>query len=141
MLLAPVIQGRKGEHIQIIERIRAEGFVRARIDGKVIELDNIPALDLRRKHTIEVIVDRFRVRPDISLRLAESLETAVRLSDGLAIVASMDDLDADEMVFSTRFACSLCGYSLSELEPRLFSFNNPVGACPSCRRPWCHPVF
>ena len=132
MLLAPVIQGRKGEHIQIIERIRAEGFVRARIDGKVIELDNIPALDLRRKHTIEIIVDRFRVRPDISLRLAESLETALRLSDGLAIVASMDDVDADEMVFSTRFACSLCGYSLSELEPRLFSFNNPVGACPRC---------
>ena len=132
MLLAPVVQGRKGEHIQQIERIRAEGFVRARIDGKVVELDSVPALDLRRKHTIEVVVDRFRVRPDIGLRLAESLETAVRLSDGLAIVASMEDPAADEMVFSTRFACSLCGYSLSELEPRLFSFNNPVGACPRC---------
>ena len=132
MLLAPVIQGRKGEHIQQIERIRAEGFVRARIDGKVVELDSVPALDLRRKHTIEVVVDRFRVRPDVGLRLAESLETAVRLSDGLAIVASMEDPDADEMVFSTRFACSLCGYSLSELEPRLFSFNNPVGACSRC---------
>ena len=132
MLLAPVVQGRKGEHIQQIERIRAEGFVRARIDGKVVELDSVPALDLRRKHTIEVVVDRFRVRPDIGLRLAESLETAVRLSDGLAIVASIEDPAADEMVFSTRFACSLCGYSLSELEPRLFSFNNPVGACPRC---------
>ncbi len=132
MLLAPVVQGRKGEHIQHIERIRAEGFVRARIDGKVVELDSVPALDLRRKHTIEVVVDRFRVRPDIGLRLAESLETAVRLSDGLAIVASIEDPAADEMVFSTRFACSLCGYSLSELEPRLFSFNNPVGACPRC---------
>ncbi len=132
MLLAPVVQGRKGEHIQQIERIRAEGFVRARIDGKVVELDSTPALDLRRKHTIEVVVDRFRVRPDIGLRLAESLETTVRLSDGLAIVASMDDLDAGDTVFSTRFACSQCGYSLSELEPRLFSFNNPVGACSRC---------
>ena len=132
MLLAPVVQGRKGEHIQQIERIRAEGFVRARIDGKVVELDSTPALDLRRKHTIEVVVDRFRVRSDIGLRLAESLETTVRLSDGLAIVASMDDSDTDDMVFSTRFACSQCGYSLSELEPRLFSFNNPVGACSRC---------
>ena len=132
MLLSPVVQGRKGEHLQVVERIRAEGFVRARIDGEVFELDNVPALSLRRKHTIEAVVDRFRVRPDISLRLAESLETAVRLSDGLAIVASMDQAEADEMVFSTRFACAECGYSLSELEPRLFSFNNPVGACPRC---------
>ena len=132
MLLAPVVQGRKGEHLQVVERIRAEGFVRARIDGEVLELDNVPAMDLRRKHTIEAVVDRFRVRPDISLRLAESLETAVRLSDGLAIVASMDEADSEDMVFSTRFACPECGYSLSELEPRLFSFNNPVGACPRC---------
>ena len=132
MLLAPVVQGRKGEHIQVVERIRAEGFVRARIDGEVLELDNVPAMDLRRKHTVEAVVDRFRVRPDIGLRLAESLETAVRLSDGLAIVASMDAADSDDMVFSTRFACPECGYSLSELEPRLFSFNNPVGACPRC---------
>ncbi len=132
MLLAPVIQGRKGEHVQVVERIRAEGFVRARIDGKVHELDNAPALEQRRKHTVEAIVDRFRVRPDIGLRLAESLETAVRLSDGLAIVASIDDADAADIVFSTRFACSECGYSLGELEPRLFSFNNPVGACSRC---------
>ena len=132
MLLAPVIQERKGEHLQVVERIRAEGFVRARIDGEVLELDNVPAMELRRKHTIEAVVDRFRVRPGIGLRLAESLETAVRLSDGLAIITSMDDPGADEMVFSMRFACPECGYSLSELEPRLFSFNNPVGACPRC---------
>ena len=132
MLLAPVVQDRKGEHIQQIERIRAEGFVRARIDGKVVELDNIQTLDLRRRHTIEVVVDRFRVRADIGLRLAESLETAVRLSDGLAIISSMSDAGMDEIVFSTRFACPECGYSLSELEPRLFSFNNPAGACNRC---------
>ena len=132
MLLAPVVQDRKGEHIQQIERIRAEGFVRARIDGKVVELDNIETLDLRRRHTIEVVVDRFRVRADIGLRLAESLETAVRLSDGLAIISSMGDAEAEEIVFSTRFACPECGYSLSELEPRLFSFNNPAGACDRC---------
>ena len=102
MLLAPVVQDRKGEHIQQIERIRAEGFVRARIDGKVVELDNTATLDLRRKHTIEVVVDRFRVRPDIGLRLAESLETAVRLSDGLAIIASMNDKEARrDCVFDT----------------------------------------
>ena len=132
MLLAPVVQDRKGEHIQQIERIRAEGFVRARIDGKVVELDNIETLDLRRRHTIEVVVDRFRVRADIGLRMAESLETAVRLSDGLAIISSMGDAEADDIVFSTRFACPECGYSLSELEPRLFSFNNPAGACDRC---------
>ena len=132
MLLAPVVQERKGEHLQVVERIRAEGFVRARIDGEILELDNVPTMELRRKHTIEAVVDRFRVRPDLGLRLAESLETATRLSDGLAIVASMDDPGAEEMVFSTRFACPECGYSLSELEPRLFSFNNPGGACPRC---------
>ena len=132
MLLAPVVQDRKGEHIQQLERIRAEGFVRARIDGKVLELDNIETLDLRRRHTIEVVVDRFRVREDIGLRLAESLETAVRLSDGLAIISSMNDAGTDDIVFSTRFACPECGYSLSELEPRLFSFNNPAGACSRC---------
>ena len=132
MLLAPVVQDRKGEHIQQLERIRAEGFVRARIDGKVMELDNIETLDLRRRHTIEVVVDRFRVRADIGLRLAESLETAVRLSDGLAVISSMSGDGTDEIVFSTRFACPECGYSLSELEPRLFSFNNPAGACNRC---------
>lgn len=131
MLLAPVVQERKGEHIQILEDLKAQGFIRARIDGEVIELDDPPALDLRRKHTIEVVIDRFKVRADLQQRLAESFETALRLTDGLVRIAWMDE-DQDELVFSSRFACPECGYSLSELEPRLFSFNNPVGACPSC---------
>ncbi len=130
MLLAPMVQERKGEHLALLEELRAQGFIRARIDGEVVELDNVPALDLRRKHTIEVVVDRFKVRADLSLRLAESFETALRLTDGLARVVSMQE--AGEITFSARFACPVCGYSLSELEPRLFSFNNPVGACPSC---------
>ena len=132
MLLAPVVQERKGEHVQLLEQMRAQGFVRARINGKVTELDRAPELDLYKKHNIEVVVDRFKVRPDLALRLAESLETALRLSDGLAVVASLDDKKADEMVFSSRFACPQCGYSLSELQPRLFSFNNPIGACSRC---------
>ena len=147
MLLAPVVQERKGEHVQILERLRAEGFVRARINGKVVELDQAPSLGLRYKHTIEAVVDRFRVRPDIALRLAESLETTARLSGGLVVVSSMDSPEnsaeggpatgpgagaSGELVFSTQFACPECGYSLSELEPRLFSFNNPVGACSHC---------
>ena len=132
MLLSPVVQARKGEHLQVLDKLRAEGFVRARINGQVVELDDAPKLDLYKKHTIEAVVDRFRVRADMSLRLAESLETAMRLSDGLALVASMDDAAVQELVFSARFACPACGYSLNELEPRLFSFNNPVGACPQC---------
>jgi excinuclease ABC subunit A len=130
MLLAPVVQERKGEHLGILEELRAQGFIRARIDGEVMELDQTPTLDLRRKHNIDVVVDRFKVRDDLKLRLAESFETALRLADGLARVASMDD--DTEITFSAKFACPQCGYSLSELEPRLFSFNNPVGACPSC---------
>ena len=132
MLLAPVVQERKGEHVQLLEQMRAQGFVRARINGKVMELDQAPELDLYKKHNIEVVVDRFKVRPDLALRLAESLETTLRLSDGIAVVASMDDPDVEEMVFSSRFACPQCGYSLSELQPRLFSFNNPIGACARC---------
>jgi excinuclease ABC subunit A len=137
MLLAPVIKGRKGEHLQIIETLKAQGFIRARIDGEIMELDAVPPLDLRRKHTIEVIVDRFKVRPDLQQRLAESFETAIRLTDGLASIAWMDSdpksKDAKEdIVFSSKLACPVCGYSLSELEPRIFSFNSPVGACPSC---------
>ena len=130
MLLAPVVQERKGEHLALLDELRAQGFIRARIDGEVLELDEAPALDLRRKHTIEVVVDRFKVREDLKLRLAESFETALRLTDGLAHVVSMDG--DDEITFSSKFACPVCGWSLSELEPRLFSFNNPVGACPSC---------
>ncbi len=132
MLLAPVVDSRKGEHVQLMQDLMAQGFIRARIDGEVYELDQPPKLDLRRKHTIEAIVDRFRVKQDIRLRLAESFETALRLADGVARIAWMDDTDEDEIVFSDRFACNLCGYSLTELEPRLFSFNNPSGACPSC---------
>jgi excinuclease ABC subunit A len=130
MLLAPIVQERKGEHLAILDELRAHGFIRARIDGEIVELDQPPALDLRRKHSIEVVVDRFKVRDELKLRLAESFETALRLADGLAQVVSMDD--ATEITFSAKFACPQCGYSLSELEPRLFSFNNPVGACPSC---------
>jgi excinuclease ABC subunit A len=132
MLLAPLIEGRKGEHEQVFDSLRAEGFVRARVDGKVVELDQVPALDKRRKHTIEAVVDRFKVREDIQSRLADSFETALKLSDGLARIAWMDNKKREKIVFSARYACPVCGYSLSELEPRLFSFNNPAGACPTC---------
>ncbi|MFZ5620530.1 MAG: excinuclease ABC subunit UvrA [Pseudomonadota bacterium] len=132
MLLAPVVQERKGEHVGVLEELRAQGFVRARIDGRLVELDQLPTLDLRRKHSIDVVVDRIKVRADLAIRLAESFETTLRLSDGLARVAFMDEPEREELVFSAKFACPTCGYSLSELEPRLFSFNNPVGACPSC---------
>ncbi len=132
MLLAPVVRDRKGEHVKLFEDLRAQGFIRARVDGEVVELDAPPSLDLRRKHTIEVVVDRVKVRPDLNLRLAESFETALRVADGLAKVAFLDEPERPGLVFSAGFACPVCGYSLSELEPRLFSFNNPMGACPSC---------
>ena len=132
MLLAPVVAERKGEHVQLMADLQAQGFIRARIDGEIYELDQPPALDLRKKHSIDAIVDRFKVKEDLRLRLAESFETALRLADGVARVAYMDDSDAEEISFSDRFACNICGYSLTELEPRLFSFNNPTGACPSC---------
>jgi excinuclease ABC subunit A len=132
LLLAPVVQNRKGEHLQVLQELRAQGFIRARIDGQVVELDQAPKLDLRRKHTIEVVVDRLKIRDGLQLRLAESFETALRLADGVAIVAFMDTPEQAELIFSSEFACPLCGYSLSELEPRLFSFNNPIGACPVC---------
>ncbi|MDS4025844.1 MAG: excinuclease ABC subunit UvrA [Candidatus Contendobacter sp.] len=132
MLLAPVVRERKGEHVKLLRELQAQGFVRARIDGEVIELDSPPSLDLRRKHTIEVVVDRFKVRADLGLRLAESFETALRLGEGVARVAFLDTPERAELLFSAGFACPVCGYSLSELEPRLFSFNNPVGACPEC---------
>jgi excinuclease ABC subunit A len=132
MLLAPVVAERKGEHVQLMQDLMAQGFIRARINGEVYELDQPPSLDLRKKHNIDAIVDRFRVKDDIRLRLAESFETALRLADGTARIAFMDDPAAEELVFSDRFACNICGYSLTELEPRLFSFNNPTGACPGC---------
>ena len=132
MLLAPVVEQRKGEHLELIAELRAQGFVRARIDGEVVELEHAPKLDLRSKHSIEVVVDRFKLRPDVSLRLAESFETALRLADGRALIAFMDEPRRPPLVFSAKFSCPVCGYSLAELEPRLFSFNNPVGACPAC---------
>ena len=131
MLLAPVIDRRKGEHEQVIERLRSEGYIRARIDGEVYELDQAPRLDRKRKHSIEVVVDRFKVRADIQTRLADSFETALGLTDGLARIAFMDGEQPD-LVFSARYACPRCGYAIDELEPRLFSFNNPAGACPAC---------
>jgi len=130
MLLAPVINDRKGEHSQLLDDLKAQGFIRARIDGVVYDLDEAPPLDLKKKHTIEVIVDRFKIREDIALRLSESFETALRIAGGIAIAASIDD--GKELMFSERYACPHCGYSLSELEPRIFSFNNPKGACGSC---------
>ncbi|USQ14089.1 excinuclease ABC subunit UvrA [Legionella lytica] len=131
MILAPVVRERKGEQVQLFQQLQAKGYVRARIDGELYELDSPPKLGLRTKHTIEVVIDRFKVRPEIEQRLSESFENALNLAEGLAIVASMDNQFTD-LVFSSKFACPECGYSLSELEPRLFSFNNPVGACPSC---------
>ncbi|ABC32835.1 excinuclease ABC, A subunit [Hahella chejuensis KCTC 2396] len=131
MLLAPVIRNRKGEHLHVIEGLRAQGFIRARIDGIVTDLDDIPQLDKKRKHTIEVVVDRLKIREDIQTRLAESLETCIELAEGVVIAAPMDG-DGEELIFSALFACPECGYSVSELEPRVFSFNNPAGACPSC---------
>ncbi len=132
MILAPVVRERKGEHHELLQTLRAQGYVRARIDGKLIELDEAPKLDLRRKHTIEVVVDRLKVRADIRLRLAESFETALRLAEGLAAVALMDEPDHTLQLFSEKFSCADCGYSLPELTPRLFSFNSPTGACPAC---------
>ena len=132
MLLAPVVQNRKGEHLQLLQSLHAQGFLRARIDGEVYELDEPPKLDLRKKHNIEVVVDRFKVKPEIELRLAESFETALKLSDEVAQVAYIDEPDKDPILFSAKFACPVCGYSVSELEPRLFSFNNPIGACANC---------
>jgi len=134
MLLAPVVVDRKGEHVQLMADLQAQGFIRARIDGEIYELDQPPALDLRKKHHIDAIVDRFKVKPDLRLRLTESFETALRLADGTARIAHMDQQDdgTEEVIFSDRFACNHCGYSLTELEPRLFSFNNPTGACPGC---------
>jgi excinuclease ABC subunit A len=132
ILLAPVIQDRKGEHQSVLERLRGEGFIRARVNGKIIDLDDFPDLELHKKHTIEAVVDRFKVRSDIQLRLTESIETAIRLSGGLVLLSYMDHPERDDLVFSASFACPQCGFSISELEPRLFSFNNPNGACTVC---------
>jgi excinuclease ABC subunit A len=157
MLLAPVVQARKGEHQQVFEELRTQGYIRARVNGEVVELDQPPTLELRKKHTIEAVIDRFKVRPDLKQRLADSFETALHLSDGLARIAFMDDVQdvqvprehkdvhsdrgTAELVFSAKYACPVCNYSLTELEPRLFSFNNPAGACPTCDGLGVHQFF
>ncbi len=141
MLLAPVVDKRKGEYQHLLAELNAQGFIRARIDGDVYELDDPPVLDLHKKHDIEVVVDRFRVRPDLQLRLAESIETALGLSSGNVRVAWIDDPARTPLTFSSRYACPVCGWSIVELEPRLFSFNNPAGACPSCDGLGIEPYF
>ncbi len=132
MLLAPIVQARKGEQQKLLAELAHKGFVRARIDGELVELDAAPKLNPKQKHTIEIVVDRIKVKPDSGQRLAESFETALKLADGLAYVAPLHDGTFKEITFSSKFACTQCGYSLTELEPRLFSFNNPAGACPTC---------
>ena len=133
MLLAPVIRERKGEHAQVFDQLRAQGYVRVRVDGVLHEIDAVPPLALRVKHTIEVVVDRFKVRDDLKQRLAESFETALKLGDGMASVQALDDdANAEPLLFSSKYSCPVCDYALPELEPRLFSFNSPVGACPAC---------
>lgn len=131
MILAPVVHERKGEHVQLLDSLRSQGFVRARIDGEIVEIDQPIKLSLRKKHTIEVVVDRIKVKNDLRQRLAESFETALRLTEGLVHVAFMEN-NRKDLIFSSKFACTVCGYSLAELEPRLFSFNSPIGACPTC---------
>ncbi|KAF1698443.1 excinuclease ABC subunit A [Pseudoxanthomonas jiangsuensis] len=132
MLLAPVVRERKGEHAQVFEQLRAQGYVRVRVNGELHEIDAVPALALRQKHTIEAVIDRFRPREDIKQRLAESFETALKLGDGMAMVMSLDNPQAPPQLFSSKYSCPVCDYSLPDLEPRLFSFNAPMGACPSC---------
>jgi len=141
MLLAPVVRNRKGEYAKLFDELRAQGFLRARVNGTVYDLDDTPTLELRKKHTIEVVVDRIKVREGLELRLSESFETALRLADGLASVAWMDDDSQADLLFSANYACPHCGYSLPELEPRLFSFNSPSGACPTCDGLGVHQAF
>lgn len=133
MLLAPIVQNRKGEHLHVFQDLLSQGFIRARIDGIITDLDDAPKLEKNKKHTIEVVVDRFKVRPDIQQRIAESFETCLDLTGGIAVIAPMNsDESIEEIIFSSKFACPHCGYSISELEPRMFSFNNPAGACGTC---------
>lgn len=140
MLLAPVIRDRKGEHLHVFEQLKRDGFIRARIDGILCDLDDTPKLDKKKKHSIEVVIDRFKVRDDLKLRLAESFETALNLSEGIACISYMDG-EAPDRLFSSKHACPICDYSLTELEPRLFSFNNPAGACPTCDGLGVHQFF
>jgi len=131
MLLAPVVRNRKGEHLHLFEDLQSKGYIRVRIDGRIYEIDELPELDKNKKHTIEVVIDRLKVKDDIETRLAESLETTIELSEGIALIAFMDG-DQEDITFSAKHACPACGYSIAELEPRSFSFNNPAGACPTC---------
>jgi len=140
MLLAPVVQDRKGEHVHLLDNLRRQGFIRARIDGLICDLDEAPALDKKKKHSIEVVVDRFKVKEGIGIRMAESFETALGLSEGIALISYMDGEEKD-LMFSAKFACPICNYSLTELEPRLFSFNNPAGACETCDGLGIHQYF
>ncbi len=132
MLLAPVVRDRKGEHVGILDSLRSQGFVRVRVNGKVYEIDEVPTLDKKKKHEIDVVIDRLKVKAGIGTRLAESFETALRLAEGIALVSFMDDEKRSPLLFSARYACPHCGHSVGELEPKLFSFNSPSGACPSC---------
>ena len=140
-LLAPLVSARKGEHAAELEKLAAQGFVRVRIDGRIHEIDAAPKLDPKKKHTVEAVIDRFRVKRDVGQRLAESFETALRLADGVAKVAFLDEAAREELVFSSRHACPVCGYSVPPLEPKLFSFNNPAGACPACDGLGCKEFF
>jgi len=143
MVLAPIIQERKGEHLQLIHELIAQGFIRARVDGYVVELAEMPTLDPKKKHSIDVVVDRLKIKDESRLRMAESFETATNLSDGLAKLAFMDEQSdtKDDLLFSARFACPVCGHSIAELEPKLFSFNNPAGACNTCDGLGMHQSF
>jgi len=132
MLLAPLVNQKKGEHLHTLNELKSQGFIRARINGIICELDDAPKLEKNKKHSIDIVIDRFKVRDDMSIRLAESVETAINLTNGSVMLASMDDDAFEEQIYSTRFSCPKCGHSLSELEPRLFSFNNPAGACQNC---------
>ena len=132
MLMAPRVDGRRGEHREIFTELRSQGFIRVQVDGEVHEIDSLPPLDPKREHTVEVVIDRFRVRPDLATRIADSLETCLALGDGIAKISDMDDPSAPAIVLSARYACTECGFSLPELEPRIFSFNNPRGACSVC---------
>ena len=140
LILAPMISDRKGEHLHIFQDLKAQGFIRVRVDGLVVDLDEVPSLDKKKKHSIDAVVDRLKVDDEQRLRLAESIETALNLSDGQVMVQSMDDAFAP-MMFSSKFACSQCGYSIPSLEPRLFSFNSPFGACQTCDGLGVHQYF
>jgi excinuclease ABC subunit A len=140
MLLAPVVKDRKGEHLHLLDNLRRQGFIRARIDGLICDLDEAPALDKRKKHSVEVVVDRFKVKEGLGIRMAESFETALALAEGVALISYMDG-DNEDLMFSAKFACPICNYSLSELEPKLFSFNNPFGACKTCDGLGIHQFF